>query len=231
MRKRRRKKGKEKTQRRRNSRGNPQKRMKEPQISDKLERVYLDTRYDYVIGVDEVGRGSWAGPVVVGAFVYRKTSKFILEVNDSKRLTLKRRKEVFSVLQDDEFAIAQAEVDEIDNLNIVEATRLAIKRAVASLALSRAIVLVDGYFKDPFDFDFKCITKGDAKHYSIAAASILAKVHRDDLMGELAKDFPHYGFETNVGYGTRKHREALGKYGVCEIHRKSYKPIRDMLNG
>jgi len=203
--------------------------MKGSQLDDNLERVLLDTRYDYVIGIDEVGRGSWAGPVVVGAFVYQKTSKFIPEVDDSKRLTLKRRLKTFDVLKKGEFAISQAEVEEIDKFNIVEATRLAIERAVVNLNLRNAISLIDGYFKKPFDFDYKCITKGDAKHYSIAAASILAKVTRDNLMKELSLKYPHYGFETNVGYGTRKHRSALDKYGVCDIHRRSYKPIKSLL--
>lgn len=199
------------------------------QINDKFEKVLLDTRYDFVVGVDEVGRGSWAGPVVVGAFVYKKTTKFTPEVNDSKRLTYKKRNRLFDALQGDNFAIAQAGVFEIDSLNILEATRLAINRAIGELALSKAIVLLDGYFREPFDFDCKCIIKGDQKHYAIAAASILAKVHRDNLMIELARKYPNYGFETNVGYGTLKHREALEKYGVCEIHRRSYKPIKRLL--
>lgn len=206
--------------------------MKNPQfLDDKLERVFLDTGYDFVIGVDEVGRGSWAGPVVVGAFVFSKDLKLVPHVNDSKKLTSKRRNSLSQLLRKQSFAIAQSDTKEIDSLNIVEATRLAIIRAIDELSIKKAIVIVDGYFKESFDFDYKCITKGDEKHYSIAAASILAKVHRDDLMAKYSKQYPHYGFETNVGYGTRKHREALEKYGVCEIHRKSYRPIKVMLNG
>ncbi|MFC1780621.1 ribonuclease HII, partial [Patescibacteria group bacterium] len=136
----------------------------------------------------------------------------------------------FTVLQKEEHSIALAEVWEIDELNILEATRLAMKRAVESLNMKRSgIVLVDGYFKEPFDFDYKCIVKGDEKHYSIAAASILAKVHRDNLMIKLSEKYPHFGFETNVGYGTAKHRRALEEYGVCDIHRRSYKPIKRLL--
>jgi ribonuclease HII len=204
--------------------------MQASQVDDKFERVLLDTKYDYIVGVDEVGRGSWAGPVVVGAFVYRANSSIIPKVNDSKKLTLKRREDLYKVLQKEEHSIALAEVWEIDEINILEATRLAMKRAVEGLSVKRrGIVLVDGYFKEPFDFDYKCIVKGDEKHYSIAAASILAKVYRDHLMMKLSKNYPHFSFETNVGYGTAKHRRALEEYGVCDIHRRSYKPIRRLL--
>jgi ribonuclease HII len=97
------------------------------------------------------------------------------------------------------------------------------------LDLVKSKVLLDGYFRDPFDFDYKCILKGDSKHYCIAAASIIAKVYRDNLMAEYARKYPEYGFEKNVGYGTKNHQEALEVHGVCDIHRLSYKPIRKML--
>lgn len=204
--------------------------MKVSQVNDRFEKVLLDMGYDSVIGVDEVGRGSWAGPVVAAAFVYKRISKVIPLVNDSKRLTLKRRLQLDKELQVQEFSIASAGVDEIDKINILEATRLAMHRAVSGLNLKRSFVLVDGYFKEPFDFKYKCIAKGDGKHYSIAAASVLAKVYRDNLMIKLAKRYPNYGFETNVGYGTAEHRTALGRYGVCHIHRRSYKPIKSILD-
>jgi ribonuclease HII len=198
---------------------------------DDLEKVLLQTGYDYIIGVDEVGRGSWAGPLVVAAFVYQNITSIFDEVNDSKQLTIRKRERLYQKLKKQSFSIAQAEVEEIDKFNVLQATRLAINRAVENLNLKKSIVLVDGYFREPFNFEYKCIAKGDQKHYSIAAASILAKVYRDKLMYKLAKKFPYYGFETNVGYGTRKHRVALQRYGICEIHRRSYKPIRKVLKG
>ncbi|MBN2015374.1 ribonuclease HII [Candidatus Dojkabacteria bacterium] len=202
-----------------------------PPINDRLEKVLTQTGYDAVIGIDEVGRGSWAGPVVVGAFVFSKDSKLIPDVNDSKKLTRKSRIRLYEELKDENFSIAQSEVDEVDELNVLQATRLAIVRAVSELKVEgRVIALIDGYFREQFDFEHRFIIKGDTKHYSIAAASILAKVYRDNLMVELASSYPDYGFETNVGYGTKRHREALEKYGVCDIHRKSYKPIKRLLD-
>ncbi len=204
--------------------------MAQNQINDKLERFYLDLGYDYVVGVDEVGRGSWAGPVVVGAFIYERKTGLIQDVNDSKKLTPKKRRLINEELVKQHYLLAKSSVSEIDKLNILEATKLAINRVISKVKKKRIVVLLDGYFNYPFDFECKCITKGDEKHYSIAAASILAKVYRDNLMIELAKKYPHYGFETNVGYGTKKHRLGLEKHGVCNIHRHSYAPIRKILN-
>jgi ribonuclease HII len=202
-----------------------------PQVNDELEKVLLKTRYSCIVGVDEVGRGSWAGPVVVGAYVYKTKTKLIPGVNDSKKLTLNKRERLGDQLIEDEHSIGLAQVSEIDEVNILEATRLAIKRAVKGLELDNALVLIDGHFRDPFEFEHRCVVKGDAKHYSIAAASIIAKVYRDNLMKDLSGKYPQYGFERHVGYGTKQHREALERYGVCEIHRRSYKPIAQMVKG
>ena len=199
------------------------------QVDDNLEKYYLGKGYRYVIGIDEVGRGSWAGPVVAGAFVYTASSSYLPRVNDSKLLTKKQRNELSKTLSMEHYAIGQADPSEIDSLNIVEAIRLAFKRALTKLTIDNSMVLIDGYFKDVFPFSHKCIIKGDQKHYSIAAASILAKVYRDKLMGKLAQRYPQYGFDLHVGYGTKKHREALTQYGICEIHRKSYKPIKNLI--
>lgn len=204
--------------------------MPQNQINDKLERFYLDLGYDCVVGVDEVGRGSWAGPVVVGAFIYEKKVSLIKNVNDSKKLTPKKRVSLNEELVKQNYLLAQSSVAEIDKLNILEATKLAIKRVISKVKRKKIIVLVDGYFNYPFNFEYKCIVKGDTKHYSIAAASVLAKVYRDNLMMKLARKYPHYGFETNVGYGTKKHRLGLEKHGVCKIHRRSYAPIKRILN-
>ncbi len=203
--------------------------MKIPQINDRLEQTLLDTGCDCVVGVDEVGRGSWAGPVVAAAFVYTRGQKLIPAVDDSKRLTLKRRIKIEKKLRKQNYSIGVAGVEEIDNVNILQATRLAIKRAIMDLDVKKYIVLLDGYFKEPFNFKYKCIIKGDAKHYSIAAASVLAKVYRDNLMVDLAKKYHGYGFKTNVGYGTAEHRAGLERHGVCDIHRRSYKPIKKLI--
>jgi ribonuclease HII len=204
--------------------------MKLNKVNDKLERVFLETGYDYVIGIDEVGRGSWAGPVVVGAYVFSKNSKVIPQVNDSKKLTFKQRSKLYTKLKSELYVITYSDVYEIDKYNILEATRLAINKAFHKLNLKKSVAFIDGYFKEVFDFECKTIIKGDEKHYSIAAASIMAKVYRDNLMINLSKKYPNYSFETNVGYGTKKHRDALLKYGVTDIHRRSYKPIRQLLS-
>ena len=200
--------------------------MKKTQIDDRLEKVLLQTGYKYVIGVDEVGRGSWAGPVVVCAYLYKNTSEVLPQVNDSKLLTVRQREHLFLSLQKDEFSLGKSEAEEIDSRNIVEATKDAIKKAVQTFDLKDSIVLIDGTFNENFDFNHRFIIKGDSKHYSIAAASVLAKVTRDRLMREYAIIYPEYGFDTNVGYGTKKHREGLARYGITSIHRKSYAPVR-----
>lgn len=203
--------------------------MRKKQTNEYLEKALLKSGYERIIGVDEVGRGCWAGPVVVSAFVFHSKSQTIPHVRDSKALTRKQRKELSSILIENEHALGEAEVGEVDELNILEATRLAIKRAIMQLDLRRSIVLIDGYFRDPFEFEYRCIKKGDTKHYSIAAASIIAKVYRDDIMQRYSEKYPDYGFESHVGYGTKQHRSALERYGICEIHRKSYKPVAKYL--
>jgi len=205
--------------------------MRKNQTNDELERVLLTSGYKSVIGVDEVGRGSWAGPVVVAAFIYSVNSQIISQVNDSKALTKKRRESLSAQLKRNSYSIGMAEKDEIDELNVLEATRLAIVRALKDIDTEESIVLLDGYFRDPFEFEYKCIQHGDAKHYSIAAASVIAKVYRDNLLAEYGKTYPVYGFESNAGYGTKKHMEALKIYGICDIHRLSYKPIKKILHG
>ncbi len=129
-------------------------------------------------------------------------------------------------LSSSHYKIALGSVEEIDKFNIYQATIMIIKKLVSEVNLKNSIFLIDGKFNCDFEFENKCIVKGDCKHYSIAAASILAKVHRDNLMTEMSSKFPMYGFDTNMGYGTLKHRKALEKYGICKIHRKSYKPVK-----
>jgi len=192
-----------------------------------------------VCGVDEAGRGPWVGPVAAGAvmFLSRDINPEILaQIDDSKKLTAKKREKLYNLLlQEAEaghltYGIGTASAAEIDALNILQATFLAMKRAVAKLNPQPKHALIDG---NRLPADFCCATScyigGDARSYSIAAASVLAKVYRDNLMKELALRYPGYGFEKNAGYGTKDHIEGLKKYGITPEHRKSYKPIKELL--
>lgn len=193
-----------------------------------------------IAGVDEAGRGPWAGPVVAGAVIIKdqKLNDILLSgLNDSKKLTPTKREILYEQLfaaQDIglvAIGIGQASVAEIDELNILQATFLAMKRAIENLPEKPDFALIDGN-QIPKNLCCRCQTviKGDAKSYSIAAASIIAKVYRDRLMSDLAKQYPFYAFEKNAGYGTAAHIAGLKKHGVIKgIHRLSYKPIANFL--
>ena len=182
-----------------------------------------------VCGVDEVGRGPWAGPVVTAAVILDPETA-PTGLNDSKKLTLKRREALFDQLQDAPHGIGVASVAEIDRLNILAATYLAMRRAIQALPQPPGFALIDG---NRIPVDLPCpawaIVKGDARSASIAAASIIAKVTRDRIMVDLAKEFPGYGWETNAGYGVPAHQAALKTLGVTPHHRRSFKPIHKML--
>ncbi len=192
-----------------------------------------------ICGIDEAGRGPWAGPVVAGAAVFltREVSPELLaQLNDSKKLSAKKREYLYELLRQEEQAghilcgIGEASAAEIDELNILQATFMAMRRAVENLPQKPDIALIDGN-RLPKDFPCanECFIGGDGRSYSIAAASILAKVYRDRLMSEMAKQYPHYGFEKNAGYGTKAHIEGLRQYGVTPQHRRSYRPIKEFL--
>lgn len=192
-----------------------------------------------VAGVDEAGRGPWVGPVVAGCvfFVNRNVDAKLLEnLNDSKKLSKKKREILFDLLHIEAekgnvlIGIGEASAEEIDEINILNASFLAMKRAIENAKIKPDMVLIDGN-REPKDFGYKtkAIIKGDAKSYSISGASILAKVYRDRLMEDMAKKYPHYGFEKNAGYGTKVHIEGLEKYGITPEHRKSYAPIKAFL--
>ena len=192
-----------------------------------------------VAGVDEAGRGPWVGPVAAGCAVFlsRDVDARLLEnLNDSKKLSKKKREMLFDLLQKEaekgtmKLGIGLASVAEIDEINILNASFLAMKRAIEKAGVQPALVLVDGNLM-PRDFGWavKTVIKGDGKSYSIAAASILAKVYRDRLMEEMARQYPGYGFEKNAGYGTKAHIEGLKKFGVTPEHRRSYAPVREFL--
>lgn len=179
--------------------------------------------YTSVCGVDEAGRGPLAGPVCAAAVIL-PSNTIIKGVNDSKKLSEKKREVLFDVIKETSLAysIAFASVEEIENMNILNATMLAMKRAVEGLEIKPDYVMVDGNRLPDLDVKSECIVKGDAKSMSIACASILAKVTRDRLLYEYAKEFPQYSFDKHKGYGTKIHIEALKKYGPCKYHRQSF---------
>lgn len=183
-----------------------------------------------VAGVDEVGRGPLAGPVVAAAVIL-PDDRIIGGLADSKALSARRRQEIAAVLHQDALvSIAEATVEEIDRLNILHAAMLAMSRAIAGLAIQAAAVLVDGNRLPPdLAMPGEAVVKGDAKVAAIAAASIVAKVHRDALMAGLAEIHPGYGFERHAGYPTRQHRQALAALGPCPVHRRSFQPVRDLI--
>lgn len=176
-----------------------------------------------ICGVDEAGRGPLAGPVCAAAVIL----PFGLEIeglNDSKKLTDKKRKALFDIIKKEAIAYGIALVDEkrIDEINILQATFEAMRQAVSQLSVTSQFVLVDGNQDPKLPIDAMTVVKGDARSANIAAASILAKVTRDMLMEELAETYPQYGFEVHKGYGTKKHYEALREFGPCEIHRMTF---------
>lgn len=179
--------------------------------------------YTAICGVDEAGRGPLAGPVCAAAVILPDDT-IIEGVNDSKKLSEKKREALFDVIISSacSYSIAYATVDEIENMNILNAAMLAMKRAVEGLNVKADYAMIDGNRLPNLDIDSEFIIKGDAKSMSIAAASILAKVSRDRLLYEYAKEYPQYHFDKHKGYGTKAHVEALKKYGPCPYHRLSF---------
>lgn len=189
----------------------------------KYENEALEKGYTNICGVDEAGRGPLAGPVCAAAVILPK-GHIIDGVNDSKKLTEKKREKLFDVIIDEcvSYSIAFATVEEIEELNILNATMLAMQRAVEGLDVKADYAMIDGNRLPPLNIPAECIVKGDANSMSIAAASILAKVARDRLCLKYDELYPKYGFAKHKGYGTKLHREMILKYGPCEIHRKSF---------
>jgi ribonuclease HII len=176
-------------------------------------------------GCDEAGRGCLAGPVFAAAVVLRKTFRHPL-LNDSKQLTAQQRQELRCIIKAGAVAWAVAQVDaaEIDQINILKASFLAMHRAIAQLSVQPELILVDGNRFVPYsNIPHQCIVKGDAQFMSIAAASILAKTYRDDYMESLAGEYPQYGWSGNKGYPTKAHRQAIAQYGTTPLHRKSFR--------
>ena len=182
-------------------------------------------------GCDEVGRGCLAGPVVAAAVIFPKKYRHKL-LNDSKQLTRQEREKLRVDIERDALAWAVAEVDheEIDRINILNASFKAMHLALEKLPMAPELILIDGNrFKPYKEIKYECIIKGDGKYLSIAAASVLAKTYRDDFMGNLAKQFCGYGWETNVGYATLEHREGIRQLGITPYHRKSFTLLPEQL--
>ena len=188
-----------------------------------FEKEALAKGYKSVCGVDEAGRGPLAGPVCAAAVILPE-GVIMDGVNDSKKLSEKKRESLFDVIREQalSYSIAYATVDEIEEINILNATMLAMRRAIDGLDIKADYAMIDGNKIPPLDIDAECIVKGDAKSMSIACASILAKVSRDRLLYKYAEEYPMYGFDKHKGYGTKVHREAILKYGPCPYHRKSF---------
>lgn len=189
----------------------------------KIEDDYLNRGTRLICGVDEAGRGPLAGPVCAAAVILPPHIE-LPGLNDSKKLTDKRRRELFPLIQEVAVAygIGFASQEEIDEINILQATYLAMDRAIAQLPVSPEQLLIDGNRAKDFGIPTQTVVKGDSLSASIAAASVLAKVARDDWMLEAAREYPQYGFEIHKGYGTKAHYEALTAYGLCPIHRRTF---------
>jgi len=181
-------------------------------------------------GVDEVGRGCLAGPVVSSAVILKETVNLSI-LKDSKKISFKKRIEIAEHIKlNSIYAVGVASVEEILNLNILQATLLSMKRAIDKLSVKPELILIDGNFAPKGLTNFKTIINGDEKVKSISAASIMAKVYRDQLMIKLSEKFQHYAWERNFGYGTKAHMKGLKNFGVTSHHRKGFKPIHKMLS-
>lgn len=188
-----------------------------------IEKTHFERGIGVICGVDEAGRGPLAGPVCAAAVILPPNIE-LPGLNDSKKMTDKRRRELFPIIQEKAVAygIGFATHEEIDQINILQATYLAMERAVAQLGVAPELLLIDGNRSKDFGIPVETVVKGDSLSASIAAASVLAKVSRDDLMLKAAEDYPQYGFDVHKGYGTKAHYEALRVHGPCAIHRMTF---------
>lgn len=197
----------------------------------KYEEKWWSSRCYYIAGVDEAGRGPLAGPVVSAAVIFSEDTR-IKGINDSKQLTPEEREDLYHEIMEKALAVGVGYVDNvlIDRMNILQSTYLSMIRSLKKLSVMPDVVLVDGYPIPDLPVMQENIIGGDAKSMSIAAASIVAKVHRDRIMEFYGMEYPEYDFQTNKGYATRKHVEIVVRRGPCEIHRKTFSPIREMAN-
>ena len=176
-----------------------------------------------IAGVDEVGRGCLAGPVIAAAVILRNN---ISGLKDSKKLTKKKREELsLIIMQNSYFSFGSSSPKEIDKINILQASLLAMKRAILNLSVKPGKILIDGIHKPDLNTDTQTIISGDSYIDEISAASIIAKVYRDNLMMQFDKEYPNFYFSSHMGYGTKMHKAAIKKYGITPIHRKTFKGV------
>lgn len=195
-----------------------------------IDKSYFKKGYNYICGIDEAGRGPLAGPVVVAAIIMPKDS-MIEGVNDSKKVSEKKREKLYELIIEEAISYSVGIVDqnEIDRINILNATKAGLTEAVRTLKVKPELILVDALTNiDTCGVPYQSIIKGDAKSYSIAAASIIAKVTRDRIMREWDKVYPQYGFEKHKGYGTAAHISAIKENGLCPLHRLSF--VKNIIN-
>ncbi len=195
---------------------------------DFFETILRENGYSPVAGVDEVGRGALAGPVVAAAVVLKGRGDY-QGIRDSKQLTARSREILAARIHREALAVGIGVIGEfeIDRINILQATKRAMIQAVSRLQVCPQMVLVDGFWLSGLSIPCMGIVRGDSQSYSIAAASIVAKVHRDRFMTSLAHRFPHYGFDHNKGYGSESHRRAIAEHGPCPVHRRSFGGVRE----
>jgi len=197
----------------------------------KKEKELWGRGYDYIVGIDEVGRGAWAGPIVAAGVIFEKNYK-IDGLKDSKKITAKKRESLVDEIKEKalSWTVEVVENIEIDEIGVGKANALVIDKVINGLCIRPHYCLIDkaSVAKYKIRIPWETIVKGDAKVFSIAAASVLAKVFRDDLMVKMEDKYPGYGFAEHKGYGTKLHRDMLQKLDICDIHRKSYKPISQL---
>ncbi|MDI6731518.1 MAG: ribonuclease HII [Candidatus Margulisbacteria bacterium] len=196
-------------------------------LSFRYEKKFWDVDFEYIAGVDEVGRGPLAGPIVAAAVIFSPKTK-IKGLNDSKQLTPTLREKLYLEIQEKALAVGIALLDHkmIDKINIGKANRLALKMAVEALSITPQYLLIDGKrMRIDLPIQQVSLVKGDGRCASIAAASIIAKVTRDRMMLQFHQKYPHYGFDRHKGYGTKEHFRKLEKFGPCLIHRRSFYPV------
>lgn len=197
-----------------------------PRPTVRIENQYKKEGFSCIAGIDEVGRGAWAGPVVAGAVVLPEKAK-LPKLNDSKLLRASQREELCALIKDQAISWGVGVQDGylVDEIGLGEVYRRAMREAVSQLEAKVDLILVDGRGIDQLGIETVCIIKGDQKVRAIAAASIIAKVERDNIMREMHREFPDYGFEDHKGYGTKQHQQAITQLGVCKYHRLSYLPV------
>lgn len=187
--------------------------------------IYGENKIQRVIGIDEVGRGCWAGPVAVCGYIFHSSSQIHDHIKDSKKLTAINRSKLFASISESEYVLKWGTPEMIDKYGIAKTIEKLILRIIDEYSDESTFFIIDGQFSQEFGKNVFTTWHADSNYYSVACASIIAKVARDSLMDDMSRKYLYYRFDRNKGYGTKDHAEALEKYGVCEIHRKSYKPV------